>query len=212
MKTSTLVSFLKNQNAKAPFLDKLKIVYRPYICPFDKLLMLVNDKDTVFDIGCGSGQFALLLAEFCIPKFIRGIEISPGLIENANALLKNHNYPNHHFSVFDGSSLPDEINTSDFIFMIDVLHHIPKYSQVDFLKKLYAKMAPGSKLVLKDIDAGSLFVIFNKIHDMIFAGEIGNEFSFKQSINKLEEIGFKICSTSKKQLFVYPHYTIIAEK
>lgn len=212
MNTSTLVGFLKRQNAQAPFLDKLKIVYRPYICPFDELLSLVDENDSVFDIGCGSGQFALLLAEFCNPKSIRGIEIDQGLVVNAKALLNKHDYNNHHFAVFDGRTLPNEITDSNLVFMVDVLHHIPKNSQIAFLQQVYDKMTPGSKLILKDIDANNFLVLFNKVHDLVFAGELGNEFSVKRSLETLNDCGFKIRSTSEKRLFVYPHYTIIAEK
>jgi 2-polyprenyl-3-methyl-5-hydroxy-6-metoxy-1,4-benzoquinol methylase len=58
----TLVDFLKNQNPNAKFLDKLKIVYRPYIWPLNELLNEIPKNKSVFDIGCGSGQFALLIA------------------------------------------------------------------------------------------------------------------------------------------------------
>ena len=212
MTTQELVAFLKKQNVNASFTDKLKITYRPYICPFDKILGFIKPGDTVVDIGCGSGQLALLMAEFTQPKKIIGIEISETLINNARTLLSKHKTTEHQFEVFDGSTFPDIIKGGSVYFMVDVLHHIPKKYQISFLKKLHGLMPSGSHLVLKDINKASPFVIFNKLHDLIFAREIGNEMSLTGAKTALTEIGFTIEQVNTQQLYVYPHYTIVAKK
>lgn len=212
MTTSSLVAFLKQQNVNAAFTDKLKITYRPYICPFDEILALIKPGESIADIGCGSGQFALLIAEFTKPSRIAGIEISNTLISNARALLAK--YPNvpHDFEYYDGTTFPEIIKGCDRYFMIDVLHHIPPSIQENFMKNLYHLMPVNSRLVLKDINGRSPFVLFNKMHDMIFAGEIGNELGLNQAKELLTKIGFTIETHSTKQLYVYPHYTIVARK
>lgn len=212
MNTSELVEFLKKQTVKASFTDKLKITYRPYICPFDKVLSFIEPGDAVADIGCGSGQLALLMAEFTKPSRITGIEISQKLIDNAQTLLASYTAIPCQFSVFDGETFPAAIHGCQKYFMVDVLHHVPKDSQVSFLKKLYNLMPTGSKLILKDINGASPFVYFNKLHDMIFAGEIGNEMSINTAVKTLTEIGFTIEHQTTEQLYVYPHYTIVAKK
>jgi cyclopropane fatty-acyl-phospholipid synthase-like methyltransferase len=212
MNTSELVEFLKKQTVKASFTDKLKITYRPYICPFDKVLGFIEPGDAVADIGCGSGQLALLMAEFTKPSRITGIEISQKLIDNAQTLLASYTTIPCQFSVFDGETFPEAIHGCQKYFMVDVLHHVPKDSQVSFLKKLYNLMPTGSKLILKDINGASPFVYFNKLHDMIFAGEIGNEMSIDTAVKTLTEIGFTVEHQTTEQLYVYPHYTIVAKK
>ena len=67
-------------------------------------------------------------------------------------------------------------------------------------------------MVLKDIDGSSPFVIFNKIHDLIFSGEIGNEISVSKALNLLKENGFDIVEQEKRLMYVYPHYTLVAQK
>lgn len=207
-----LVTFMKSQRTDANIIDRLKINYRSYICPFDRLLEKVSRKDRVFNIGCGSGHFAILLAEFTQPESIHGIEISPELVKNAKALVRS--YPNTEvkFELYNGETLPKNISQATKIFMIDVLHHIPKANQLAFLTNIYKQMNKGSHFILKDIDAGNMLVVFNKIHDLLFAREIGNEMSLDDILNVLKAIGFKIRSTVKNTLYVYPHYTIIAEK
>lgn len=212
MDTATLVSFLKSQSVNARFIDRLKITYRPYICPFDELIQLVNKDDTVFDIGCGSGQFAMLLAEFSNPRKIQGIEISHELIKNARELTSKYPEIDLEFNYYDGNHLPESLNQADKVFMIDVLHHVPASAQVSFIEQLYTRMKPGGRFILKDIDAANSLAIFNKFHDLIFSREIGNELSFGSAQQLLRNAGFHVDSASKNTRYVYPHYTLIACK
>lgn len=208
-----IIRFFKNQQVNASFVDKLKILYRPFICPFEKLLSYVKKGDNVFDVGCGSGQFALLIARFTEAKFIAGVEINERLVANAKQLLNQFTSAiQFDFSVYDGKIFPVSLTQSNKIFMIDVFHHVPPVYQDDFLQSLYNEMSSGSTLIFKDIDRASTFVWFNKLHDLIFSSEIGNEITTIQALQKLKALGFKIQHTEQERLFVYPHYTIIAVK
>jgi hypothetical protein len=84
--------------------------------------------------------------------------------------------------------------------------------QEQFISSLIAKMKPGARLIIKDINGGSPFVYFNKLHDLIFAGEIGNELSFKTTQSLLLRNNTSILQFNKKRMYVYPHYTIVAKK
>jgi hypothetical protein len=65
---------------------------------------------------------------------------------------------------------------------------------------------------LKDINAGSPLVYCNKLHDLIFAREIGNEMSFKNALELLKANGLTIIEQTKRTMYVYPHYTIVGKK
>lgn len=211
--TTNLVYFLKHRFVKAAFLDKLKITYRPFICPFDELLSLVKPNEQVFDIGCGSGQFSLLLAEFTQAKSIMGVDIKPHLIENARNLTHDYTQKLHiHFEKYDGINFPKEIQNASFLFLIDVLHHIPKEKHLAFLQSIYDNMQPNATFVIKDIDGASPFVYFNKLHDLIFSQELVNEISLPALRNMTESIGFQTVEYSYKRMYVYPHYTLIMTK
>jgi cyclopropane fatty-acyl-phospholipid synthase-like methyltransferase len=211
--TASLVHFLKNRFVKAAFLDKLKITYRPFICPFDELLALVEPNDAVFDIGCGSGQFALLVAEFTQAKSIMGVDIKPHLIENARNLSQNYTQKLPiHFEKYDGINFPKEIQAASLIFLIDVLHHISKEKYLAFLQSVYDNMPQNATFVIKDIDGASPFVYFNKLHDLIFSQELVNEISLAELRTITEKVGFQIISFSYRRMYVYPHYTLIMRK
>ncbi len=213
IKPVQLVNFLKSQPTNARFIDKLKIAYRPYICPFHELLQEINQDSRVFDIGCGSGQFALLVAEFVGPKSIAGIEISEELVGNAHELLKAYSKNIEiSFEQYDGKQIPKSIQKSDVIFLIDVLHHINKKDQFSFLQNIFEAIVPGTRVVIKDINKAHLFSPFNKLHDIVLASEIGNELSTKKLEKYIKEIGFSIINSYKKTMFLYPHYTFVLKK
>jgi SAM-dependent methyltransferase len=210
--SKTLIGFLKENSIQASPLDRLKILYRPLVCPFVELIGYVQPNDVVADIGCGSGQFCLLLSRFSQPKAIYGYEISGRLIENAMQLFNNKVRTPHHFEVFNGTDLPADIIEADVIFLIDVLHHIPPEARDAFIQQMYAKIKKGARVVIKDIDAASPFVVFNKLHDLVFSRQLVHENSLRQSEMALENAGFHILHREKKRMYVYPHYTILAEK
>jgi SAM-dependent methyltransferase len=210
---SDIVAFLSSTTANATFLQKLKIQYRPYVCPFDELLGYAKPKDKVYDIGCGSGQFAALVANFTDVKTIKGIEIDKHLVRNAKQINKRFAKEKVlEFAHFPGSKVPDDIRKYDLIYMIDVYHHIPRDIREDFMQQVYKKMKPGARLMFKDINAGSPFIPFNKVHDLVFAQELPHEVSFYKAIQLLTGIGFKVIEARKKQVFVYPHYFILVQK
>lgn len=210
-----LSNFLQSKiPEKAGVIDKIKIGYRPYICPFSELLAYIPDNANVFDIGCGSGMFLSLVANYKRPNSLGGIEISETLINNAQQLLTDLNKNTPLFlRVFNGSVLPDEIANYDFVFLIDVIHHVPRNEQYSFLKKIYEKMKLGATLIFKDIDAENVILSkFNKLHDLLLSGEIGHELRSKTVKQELNNIGFKTSEIIKKRMLVYPHYTIVCKK
>ena len=209
-----LVDYLKAQSAPtASTVDKLKIAYRPLICPFDDLLKILPEKSSVFDIGCGSGMFLALVKQFKAPEKLGGIEISAQLIENAKFVLGEMNEKNVYLNTFDGKEIPDAIANYNYVFMIDVFHHIPKAAQLDFLTQLFEKMKKGATLVFKDIEGASIFKYWNKIHDLLLAGEIGNEISSRKLKSFLDPIDqIEVVDFNKRQMFLYPHFTYLIKK
>ena len=207
-----IIHFLQEKNLTVGLFDSLKIKYRSFICPYLSLIQKVNDGEKVGDVGCGNGQFLLLLSEFAYPSYFFGIEIKERLVKNAKLLFKKSGHHKYKFDLYDGRHFPEELKDMDTVFLVDVLHHVPRKKQINFLKALSEKIKPGSRLIIKDIDAASPFVIFNKLHDLIFSGEIGNEITFSKAVNLLQENGFDIIEQEKRLMYVYPHYTLVAEK
>jgi 2-polyprenyl-3-methyl-5-hydroxy-6-metoxy-1,4-benzoquinol methylase len=210
---SDLVAFLSSTTTDENFLEKLKIKYRPLVCPFNELLDVVAGAASVFDVGAGSGQFSALVANYTDASDIHGIEIDQRLINNAGILTaKLTKKKKISFSLFDGITIPDDIGQYDLVYMIDVYHHIPTKTRADFMKQIYAKMKVGARIMFKDIDASSPFVACNKVHDLVFAREFGHEISNAAAIEMFRTLGFSILENHKRRVFVYPHYFVLAQK
>lgn len=213
MTNREISKFLSSTTVNATFTQKLKIKYRPFICPFDELLDYAKGAKSVYDIGCGSGQFCALVANYTDVKKIKGIEIRQDLIDNANIMTKQlKKSKDISFEVFDGITFPKDIASYEVVYMIDVYHHIPLDIRDEFMKKLYKQMKRGATLVFKDIDADSKLVGFNKVHDYTFSREFGNEISHKNATKMLKKLGFSVKSTKRENSFVYPHYFTIVQK
>jgi cyclopropane fatty-acyl-phospholipid synthase-like methyltransferase len=193
-------------------IDKLKIIYRPYICPFGSLIKECSLSKSVLDIGCGSGQFLLLLSKYTPAKKMGGIEISQTLVTNAKELLKNQKHLSLKIENYDGENIPNYISEYETITLIDVFHHLKRKMQKKYISEIYKKMDSGSQFIFKDINAAHPFVILNKIHDLFLGGGIGNEISVTKAKKLLTDAGFKVLSISKETMVFYPHYTIICKK
>ena len=217
MKTITpteLVVYLKSISPKGMrFMDKLKVHYRPLICPLHELLSEIPNHQKIFDLGCGNGSFLALVAHFCAPKKLGGIEISNELVKNATAILENSTTGIElDLQWYNGTDIPT-INDYDFVFMTDVFHHVPVAIQQPVLQQIWSNMKQDALFVIKDIDAAKVpWVYFNKLHDAVAASEIGHEVSAIEMKRMLINCGFTITKQSYKRMLWYPHYTFVCRK
>lgn len=214
MNNKTLIDHLKAQNSEdAGVIDRLKIAYRPLICPFDDLLKAIPEHSSVFDIGCGSGMFLSLVKAFRNPSKLGGIEISESLISNARGVLGTESDDWTYLAVFDGKKLPANIAEYDYIFMIDVYHHIPPDQQKPFLSNLFSKMSPGAILVFKDIEGASVLSYWNKVHDLLLSCEIGHEPKSKELVSFVtQHDDMELVRFNKRRMILYPHFTAVFQK
>ena len=208
---SDILRLLSKEGADASFVERLKIRYRPWTCPFEDVLALVDPGHAVFDVGCGSGMLLQMVAEYRDPTRVAGIEITKSLVENARTLLSRYDVPSD-FQVYDGVAIPAAIAEYDTVLLVDVLHHVPPDGQDRFLSAIVGAMRPGARLVFKDIAADSVLVVFNKLHDRVFAGEFGNERRPDDVAGLLSSAGLQIDHRDRRTVAVYPHYSIVGTK
>jgi ubiquinone/menaquinone biosynthesis C-methylase UbiE len=206
-----LVRILKKNKSKGTSLDKLKIYYRPYICPFSELLTYAQEKDIILDIGCGNGQFIYLLAEIVRPQRIIGVDISDKALSQAKEYLSIIDTP-YSLLKYDGLNFPEIFKKVSLIYLTDVLHHISYLDQKEFLSQIFCKMERGSRLIIKDINASSWLVHANKLHDRILNGEKSNEISLAELLEYLRTVGFYVENFYRIRLLWYPHYIVVADK
>jgi SAM-dependent methyltransferase len=116
------------------------LMFRDYfgIFPFETL-----PKDAVgFDLGCGSGRWALLVADrvgtlHCIDPSSKAVGVA------RNALAEHSNVT---FHIGSANEMPLEDDSQDFGYSLGVLHHIPDTAAG--LRAAIKKLKPGAPFLL----------------------------------------------------------------
>ena len=101
----------------------------------------------VLSVGCGHGEFEILLAPYV--EHITAIDISPEAIEVANSKKNKHKIENIDFKCQSFS----EINWNekfDSIICLAFLHHVPEQALLNFLKQAYKNLKPGGFFYSQD--------------------------------------------------------------
>jgi hypothetical protein len=151
----------------------------------------------------------LLLHKFNRNKGIKGVEVIPELVNNANYLLSQINLKSP-VTLQEGLVPPREIRSFQSLILIDVLHHIPLNRRYKFLLEVRKKMSAKSQLVIKDISADNKFLqILNKFHDLFLSGEIGHELTTKEFKDILNRCNFKISKIVYSPVLWYNHIIFI---
>jgi SAM-dependent methyltransferase len=112
-----------------------EITTRKYVLPFIEEAMVVNEKTSILEIGCGEGGNLKPFLDIGCERVV-GVDISKGKIENANKFFSNHpNKKNIKFIEADIYEL-EEPGQFDLIMTRDVLEHIHEQERfMQFVKQ-----------------------------------------------------------------------------
>ncbi len=112
-------------------------------------LLELRRNSYVLEIGCGSGGYALHLAEKVGCRLV-GLDVNAPGVRNANQLALARGLASQaRFEQCDASkSLPFDDQTFDAVFSSDVLCHIPGRPQV--LGEMFRVLKPGGRMLFSD--------------------------------------------------------------
>jgi len=99
---------------------------------------LTLDGKNILDFGCGTGNYAIAISKIVNAK-IFGVEPSDGMREKALAKGVDARFGNH-------SNIPFDDCFFDFVYMTDVIHHVPDIEEM-FLE-LHRVLKPGGLICI----------------------------------------------------------------
>lgn len=170
-----LSAIAKAMYAGGPVILRTLQRWRPYICPFEKLVGQVEVGSTVLDVGCGAGLLLSLLAGLGCRFEGVGFDVSHSAIDLAKVMAKRAavTMPQANLSFEQvGTESEWPLGLFDVVFLIDVLHHVPPSRQRRFLQCAMAKVRANGKLVYKDMCLRPWWKAqANRLHDLVVARE-----------------------------------------
>jgi SAM-dependent methyltransferase len=107
------------------------------------------------DVGCGRGWYVKAMRDKGFE--VDGIDASAGQV----ALARAHVGPGCRVSVGSALEIPAETGTYDFVYVINVLHHLPSVeSQRAAFKELFRVLRPGGLLFVHEINTRNVLFRF----------------------------------------------------
>ncbi len=145
---------------------------RPLICPLEPLLAQMPGRARLLDIGCGTG--ALLLRAVKEDKAAEGlgVDVNEPALETARETWRamREAYPHANLAFIPSRELSESAGSWEVVTMIDVIHHVPKASQEAFLREAFRRVAPGGRMIYKDVCLRPLWKrAMNRLHDLVMA-------------------------------------------
>lgn len=127
-----------------------------------------EDYTDLLDCGCGTGPMISLLYEKDPSKNYTGIDITPRMIEVANA----KGLPGVRFVVGDCEDLPFEDQSFDAVICSNSFHHYPNPQR--FFDGVRRVLRPGGRLILQDYTASAPIIWLMNHTEMPLANLIGH--------------------------------------
>jgi 2-polyprenyl-6-hydroxyphenyl methylase/3-demethylubiquinone-9 3-methyltransferase len=164
----------------------------------------------ILDLGCGFGLFSLYFATLGPERRITGVDQDARRIELARASAARLNLTNVDYHVGDGLDWNSD-ESFDAIYLLDLIHHLPRASVPEFLERLRGRLRPGGVLVLKDIEDRPWWkVMFTLALDRLMVGtEPIHYWSPAELQPLLEGLGFDVVRHRMRDFLPYPHIVYV---
>lgn len=176
--------------------------------------LLLTDEGRILDVGCGFGLFAAYFGQTQPRRRIVGVDPSVRRIALAREVARSLELREHTFVVGDVRDALIE-GPFDAIYVLDVMHHLPRDDQKRVLERLRSLLVPGGLLLVKDITTEPRFgLYFTEALDRLMVG--WNEplayRHHREWAQMLADLGFKVRMVRVPDILPYPHIVIAARR
>jgi len=167
----------------------------------------------VLDIGCGFGLFSLYFAQNLGKLAITGIDINTDRIDAARMAAQKLNVINVQYEIGDAISYSLE-SKYDSIYMLDIVHHIPREAVRPLLARLHSVLTDKGKLIIKDVQTKPKYkLLFTWLLDKLMNWRATPHYWEKHELSKtLQNLGFEVYTHNMNDILPYPHIIYICLK
>ena len=116
----------------------------------EKILITLDIKQdqTLLEIGCGTGEFAIMAAERC--RKVIAVDVSTPMLGFAQRKAKRRNVKNIEFHNAGFLTYEHQGEAVDAVVSQLALHHLPDFWKMIALRRVYSLVKDGGKFYLKD--------------------------------------------------------------
>jgi 2-polyprenyl-3-methyl-5-hydroxy-6-metoxy-1,4-benzoquinol methylase len=164
-------------------------------------------KARILDLGCGFGLFSLYYALTGPGRELVGVDRDASRIAMANTCARALGVSNVRYVAQDALGFRGK-ESFDAIYMLDLIHHLPREEVRPFLAELRSVLRPGGLLVLKDVSHRPHYKrLFTLALDRAMVGlrEAIYYWPPDELVALLQSLDFDVKRHPIKDILPYPH-------
>lgn len=174
MGTMEYASVDRSKEEAERYYDSIADWYDRLMSPFESKainkcieMASVSLNDDVLEIGCGTGNTLVKLAEKAESGRVEGIDISKQMVEKAREKIEKNDLSNAKTRKADATDLPYEDKSFDIGVMTFTLELFPENQICSVLNQVSKVLKPGGRLVVLSLyRKGVISMIYEKLHNL----------------------------------------------
>ncbi|MCU0372114.1 MAG: arsenite methyltransferase [Ignavibacteria bacterium] len=172
-------------------------------CGLPTEFALINEGDTVIDLGSGAGNDAFVARAIAGEKGkIIGIDFTHEMIDKARANADKLEFNNVEFRFGDIEKMPVTANKADVIISNCVLNLVP--DKVKAFKEIYRVLKPGGHFSVSDVVATGDLPDSIKSGAELYAGCVSGAIRKDEYLGIIEDTGFVKIKVQKEKIINIP--------
>ncbi len=178
----------------------------------EELLQFMPRAGRVLELGCGFGLFGLYFARSCPDLDLTGYDLDAARVAAANASAQRLGVRNARFVAGDATALALSERYAA-IFMLDIVHHVPRAAVRPLLQQLYDHLDDDGVLLIKDVDARPFAkMAFTWVLDVVMTRERPHYWHSHDLVAALRATGFQVFCHAMVDALPYPHRLYVCHK